>query len=51
MLYKQHNANVFEGESPSTAQMHSWSRKEVSLWARAAANGLRVIFSATWDVH
>jgi hypothetical protein len=42
---------VLEGESPSTAQLSSQIRKEAAMWAKAGANGLRVILPSTWDVH
>jgi nuclear pore complex protein Nup210 len=51
MLWKQRDACVFEGESPSTAQLSSQIRKEAAMWAEAGANGLRVILPSTWDVH
>jgi hypothetical protein len=51
MLWKQRNAGVFDGESPSAARLHSQIHKEAAMWAKAGANGLRVILPPTWDVH
>jgi hypothetical protein len=51
ILWKQRNACVFEGESPSTSRLHSQIRKEAAMWAKARANGFRVILPPTWDVH
>jgi len=43
MLWKQRNACVFDGDSPSVPQLNRKIKEEVALWARAGAAGLRVI--------
>jgi hypothetical protein len=42
---------VFDGDKPSTRRLNDHIHAEAKLWARAWANGLRVILPNTWDVH
>jgi hypothetical protein len=51
MLWKHRNGCVFDGDKPSTRRLNDHIHAEAKLWARAWANGLRVILPNTWDVH
>jgi hypothetical protein len=51
MIWKQRNSCTFEGEQPSVRRLVDKIKAEATLWAKAGAAGLRVVFPPTWDVH
>jgi hypothetical protein len=48
---KHCNGCVFDNNQPSTHRLNDSIGTEAAMWARAGANGLRVILPTTWDVH
>jgi hypothetical protein len=51
MLWKHRNDCVFNGARPSINTVINNIKEVAALWARAGAQGLRVILPQTWDVH
>jgi hypothetical protein len=51
MLWKHRNDCVFNGAQPSINTVVNNIKEEAALWARAGAQGLRLILPQTWDVH
>jgi hypothetical protein len=51
LLWKHRNSCVFEGLQPSNDNLMNMFKEEESLWAQAAALGLRAVLPATWDIH
>jgi hypothetical protein len=51
MIWKHRNGCVFDGDQPSTSQLNENIHAEAANWAKAGADGLRVILPTTWDVH
>lgn len=51
MVWKHRNASVFEGAQPSMPLLLQNIKEELCIWARAGAQGLRVVLPPSWDVH
>jgi hypothetical protein len=51
MVWKHRNAIVFEGAQPSMPLLLQNIKEELCIWARAGAQGLRVVLPPSWDVH
>lgn len=51
MIWKHRNSCVFKGTQPSVNDLVTKIKEEASLWTKAGAAGLRVIFPQTLDVH
>jgi hypothetical protein len=51
MIWKHQNGCVFDGDQPSTSRLNDNIHAEAAMWAKAGADGLRVILPTTWDVH
>ena len=51
MLWKHRNACVFDNTTPSLELLVDRIKDEIQCWAKAGAQGLRVVLPTTWDVH
>ena len=51
MLWKHRNACVFDNATPSIESLVDRIKDEARCWAKAGAQGLRVVLPTTWDVH
>jgi hypothetical protein len=51
MIWKHRNSCVFDGAQPSLQLLLQNIKDELRAWARAGAQGLRVVLPQTWDVH
>ena len=51
MIWKHRNACVFDHVSPSLNELVDRIKDEARCWAKAGAQGLRVVLPSSWDVH
>ena len=51
MIWKHRNACVFDHVSPSLYELVDRIKDETKCWAKAGAQGLRVVLPSSWDVH
>jgi hypothetical protein len=50
-IWKHRNASVFDGAQPSMPKLLQNIKDELCTWARAGAQGLRIVLPSSWDVH
>uniref|UniRef100_A0A453I0G4 Reverse transcriptase zinc-binding domain-containing protein n=1 Tax=Aegilops tauschii subsp. strangulata TaxID=200361 RepID=A0A453I0G4_AEGTS len=51
MIWKHRNACVFDNAMPSIDSLVDRIKDEARCWAKAGAQGLRVVLPTSWDVH
>jgi len=51
MLWKHSNACFFDHVNPLIDELVDKIKDEARCWAKAGAQGLRVVLPASWDVH